>query len=96
MRPFRKSSGVDLVSTRRDKRLAVRKVVRSSAFIRLAGGFAVRPCTILDLSASGVRIAVVGAHTVPATFTLVTSRDAQGRPARVKWRRGNEIGAQFV
>jgi hypothetical protein len=59
-------------------------------------GFAIRPCRIIDLSDTGVRIFVTSAQTVPRTFTLLTSRSAgAGRPAEVRWRRGMEIGAKF-
>jgi len=56
-----------------------------------------RPCTILDLSETGVQIAVDGAESVPNNFVLLMSQDARtGRRARVKWRRGSKIGAELL
>ncbi|HXY03548.1 MAG TPA: PilZ domain-containing protein [Terriglobales bacterium] len=54
-----------------------------------------RQCQILDLSRTGVRLAVTNAESLPNTFTLILSKNGSGRPARVKWRRGNEVGAEF-
>ena len=79
-----------------DKRRASRRKVGAKAWIRLDEGFAVRPCQVVDLSDTGVQISLDGAQTVSGVFTLLMSRDAGvGRRARVKWRRGSEIGAEF-
>ncbi len=85
----------DVISNRRDKRQTKRKAVGTMAYIRL-GGFAGRPCTVLDLSDTGVRISVENAAGIPAQFTLLLSKNAPGRNACVKWRRGNQIGAEFI
>ena len=55
----------------------------------------IRPCQVLDLSRTGVRLTVTNAHSLPNTFTLILSKNSSGRPARVKWRRGTEVGAEF-
>jgi len=56
-----------------------------------------RPCTIIDLSDAGVQIAVDAAESVTNNFVLLMSQDAPtGRHARIKWRRGSKIGAEFV
>jgi hypothetical protein len=69
----------------------------ANAWIRLDGGFAVRPCKVIDLSDTGVQIVIDGAEDVPSNFTFLTSRnDGLGRRARIKWRRESKIGAQFV
>jgi hypothetical protein len=81
---------------RKEKRRSTRRLIRTEASIRFGGGFAARPCTVLDLSDIGVRIALAGSDEVPEAFTLFQSRGAKGRAARVKWRRGNQIGAEFV
>ena len=60
-------------------------------------GFALKPCNVIDISHAGVRISIDAAETVAGTFRFLKSRDAgAGRRARVKWRRGSEIGAEFV
>jgi hypothetical protein len=65
-----------------------------NAWIRQEGTLA-RQCQVLDLSRTGVRLAVTNAHSLPNTFTLILSNSSSGRPARVKWRRGTEVGAEF-
>jgi len=55
----------------------------------------VRQCQVLDLSQTGVRLTVTNAHNLSNTFTLILSKNSSGRPARVKWRCGNEVGAEF-
>jgi hypothetical protein len=35
------------------------------------------------------------ADSLPDTFTLILSKNSNGRLARVKWRRGTEVGAEF-
>ena len=57
-------------------------------------GFLTRQCQVLDLSRTGVRLAVANADDLPNTFTLFLSKNS-GRSVRVKWRRANEIGAEF-
>jgi hypothetical protein len=67
------------------------------AWIRFDNGFSVRPCMVADLSSAGVRLMVDEAHAVAAQFSLLLRRDANpGRRCQVKWRRGAEIGAEFV
>lgn len=86
------------MSRPKNRRVNVRKDVNAQAWISLNGGFAMRPCTVVDMSATGVRLVVVGPQTVPSAFTLRMSRNngSIGKAARVKWRQGSEIGAVFV
>lgn len=80
----------------KEQRKATRRKVSANGFIRPDGGFAVRPCTVIDLSNTGVKISIDAPKSVPNTFTFLTSRNAVGRRAAVKWRRGSQIGAEFV
>jgi hypothetical protein len=81
----------------KELRKAPRRESDAKAWIRLDGGFAVRPCSVVDLSDIGVQITVHAAETIPGVFTLLMSRDASsGRRARVKWRRGLQLGAEFI
>jgi hypothetical protein len=41
-------------------------------------------------------MAIDTVHSVTSTFTFLMSRDGRGRRARVKWRRGSQIGAEFL
>lgn len=58
----------------------------NNARVRLEGSLT-RPCQ--------VRLTVTNAHSLPNTFTLILSKNSGGCPARVKWQRGNEVGAEF-
>ena len=78
------------------KRVA-RKSVRQSAWITLDGGFAARPCVVLDLSAAGAKITVDDAGAVPGVFRLAFSRDArEGHSCKVVWRRQGTLGVRFI
>lgn len=79
----------------RDLRKAPRRKVGTGGWIRLEGGFAVRPCKVIDMSTTGVQIAVQNPETIPATFRFLETRSGHGRRARVVRRRGSEIGATF-
>jgi hypothetical protein len=81
----------------KELRRSYRQKVGVKAWIRLDGGFAVRPCNVVDLSDTGVQITIPATEAVPGIFTLLMARNASsGRRARVKWRRGLNIGAEFL
>ena len=81
------------ITTKRE----ARKSVRQSGWITLDGGFAARPCTVLDLSSAGAKITVDDPQAVPAKVRLALSRDTRaGRPCQVVWRRGKTLGIKFV
>jgi hypothetical protein len=80
----------------REQRKTSRRRAGATAWIGLDGRFAVRQCRMVDLSNAGVQITIEAPETVPGVFTLMMSRDNRlGRRARVKWRRGAQIGAEF-
>lgn len=80
-----------------DARKAPRSKVGSKAWIRLDGGFSVRPCTLVDMSSTGVQLRIDTPGMVTDPFDLVMSRDTGAhRRCRVKWRIGERIGAQFL
>src|SRR5258708_11640010 len=79
------------------KKREARKSVRQSGWISLDGGFAARPCTVLDLSSAGAKITVDDPQAVTAKMRLAFSRDARtGRSCEVVWRRGKTLGVKFV
>jgi hypothetical protein len=81
------------ITTKRE----ARKSVRQSGWITLDGGFAARPCTVLDLSSAGAKITVDDPNAVTATARLAFSRDARtGRSCEVVWRQGKTLGIKFV
>jgi hypothetical protein len=82
---------------KKEQRKANRKAVGTDAWLRLDEGFAVRPCSVIDLSDTGVQVSTAAAQTVRGTFTLMMSRTAgTGRRARVVWRSGSLLGAVFL
>ena len=81
------------ITTKRD----VRKSVRQSGWVTLDGGFAARPCTVLDLSSAGAKISIDDPLVVTARVRLALSRDARaGRSCHVVWRRGKTVGVKFA
>jgi hypothetical protein len=80
--------------SRKEQRKSTRKSINKGAWIRADGGFAVHPCTVIDLSETGARLSIPG--DIPSTFDLLLSRNSRGRGARVKWRRGDKVGIVFV
>ncbi|EAQ35930.1 hypothetical protein NB311A_01120 [Nitrobacter sp. Nb-311A] len=79
------------------RKRGARKSVRQSAWITLDGGFAARPCVVLDLSAAGAKIKVDDVAAAPGVFRLAFSRDArEGRPCKVVWRREGTLGVRFI
>ena len=91
----RKRSG-DIISNRKSKeqRKSTRRSINTRAWIRVDGGFAVRPCSVIDISDTGARLSIEG--DIPGSFALLLSRDSKGRNARIKWRRGDKVGVVFV
>jgi hypothetical protein len=79
------------------KKREARRSVRQSGWITLDGGFAARPCNVLDLSTAGARIVVDDTDALPKRLRLAFSRDARtGRMCEVVWRRGKTLGVKFV
>jgi PilZ domain-containing protein len=79
------------------KKRETRKSVQQSAWMTLDGGFATRPCVVIDLSSTGAKITVDDAGAAPAGFRLAFSRDTRsGRKCEVIWRRGRTLGVKFV
>jgi hypothetical protein len=77
-----------------ERRRSARSALGARAWIRLDDGFAVRPCRVLDLSPTGARLSIDGEIT--KSFALLLSLNSAGRKARIKWRRGNQVGIQFI
>jgi hypothetical protein len=81
----------------KESRKELRSRIGRKVWIRFDDGFPVRACKLVDLSRGGIRIEVEGPHDVAGLFSLMMTRNAApGRRCHVKWRRGSEIGAEFV
>jgi hypothetical protein len=77
-----------------DRRAALRRGCNDDAWIRVEGGL-LRRCRVLDISRTGVRLTITNTHTIPDRFTLILSKNLPGQPAVVKWRRYDQIGAEY-
>jgi hypothetical protein len=80
-----------------EKRRFERRVIRRQAKIVVAGA-QLRDCLVLNISDGGVRLLVENV-TVPDRFVLLLA-DGYGndrpRDCKVAWRRGSELGAEFL
>ncbi len=79
-----------------DRRHTPRRARDINAWIRPEGSFAAQKCQVIDISQSGARLEVADAYKIPTRFSLLFAKDSMGRHARVKWRRGTQIGAEFL
>ena len=59
-------------------------------------GNAALDCTIRNMCESGAKLAFSGGLTVPDEFDLLIPQKDVTRRARTVWRRGEEIGIEFV
>jgi hypothetical protein len=79
------------------KKRETRKSVRQSGWITLDGGFAARPCVVVDLSTAGAKVTVDDSQALGSKLRLAFSRDARtGRSCEVVWRRGKTMGVKFI
>lgn len=75
----------------------VRRSIQQAGWITLDGGFAARPCNVLDLSNTGAKLVVDDASVIPKQMRLAFTRDARAaRLCEVVWRRGKTFGVRFV
>jgi PilZ domain-containing protein len=82
---------------RRDLRRAKRAPRRQAAWVVLDGGCTRFACVLWDNSEGGARIAAARANTLPDVFGLFLTKDGKSRRfCRVAWRKGGQIGVQFV
>jgi hypothetical protein len=77
-------------------RRARRQKSNDIAWIRFEDSFGARRCQLLDLSRTGARVAIADANKIPDKFVFLSSKRGAGYPARVKWRRGTQIGIEFL
>ena len=53
-------------------------------------------CTVRDISEGGARLLITGGGDAPETFELVIDLDGLAADCQVRWRRGKEVGVQYV
>jgi len=73
----------------------VRQRSSSSSKILLWNGHAIR-CTLRDRSNVGARLNVGRQIGIPAVFTLELAPGGEQLPARLAWRKQDEIGVEFL
>jgi hypothetical protein len=82
---------------RRELRKTKRTPRRQAAWVVLDGGCTQFPCVLWDVSEGGARLAAARADTLPDVFGLFLTRDGKLRRfCRVTWRKGGQVGIQFV
>lgn len=79
-----------------ENRRAARRGHNDNAWIRSEGSFGLQPCEVVDISRTGVRLRIANLQKIPDKFVLLFSKIGAGRLARVKWRRGIQVGAELV
>jgi PilZ domain len=79
----------------KDKRKAVRRPLRYSAWVALAPD-ELHGCVMSDISDSGARLDIDETKTIPDQFTLLLSSNGSARrTCRVVWRKPRQIGVSF-
>ena len=73
-----------------------RRRTNRPAWITLDGGFAARPCTVIDISEGGARLRVEDPQFVQPQFQLKLDRTSPGRACKGAWKKGDMIGMKFV
>ena len=53
-------------------------------------------CQIRDLNEKGARITASGAQSLPEEFYLVVMRDHMAHKSRLVWRKGDDMGLEFL
>jgi hypothetical protein len=73
----------------------VRRARRIQARL-LRPGFADRPCTVVDISASGAKIVVQGDEAIAARFELAFADNGPRGLCELVWQRGKTAGVRFL
>ena len=74
----------------------VRRSMLEKAWLGHETEFAIRPCTMLNMSEGGAKLWVEDADFVGSTILLKLSPAAAGRQCRVAWRNGNTMGLEYL
>ena len=80
-----------------DSRKASRTAVRRIGWLSRVKGEQIRECTVLDESATGMRLVIDAPDEIPDTFYLYPTLDfTSRRQVRVVWRSDKQIGIEFL
>lgn len=78
-----------------DKRKTIRRTLRYSAWVTLAGD-QLHGCVLSDVSETGGRIDIDDSEKIPDQFMLLLSNNGSARrKCRVVWRKPGQIGVSF-
>jgi hypothetical protein len=72
-----------------------RRKTDQEAWMTIAGTFAARRCSVLDISEGGAKIKIDDPAFVRPVFQLKFSRADQGRRCKISWQKGLVIGVEF-
>ena len=85
-----------MLSSARKTRSARRRV-NKQAWLVFDGEFALRPCTVIDMSDSGARLNIDQSDRLPKRFSLTFSRASRaGLQCEVRWKHGRAVGVKFL
>jgi hypothetical protein len=74
-----------------------RRSLNTPGWISVGGAFGLLRCMVLDYSASGAQLRVLGAPKIPRQFTLSFSRSVrEGKSCELIWRDGERLGVKFT
>ncbi len=79
-----------------DRRISPRRRVLKSGIATFNNRTAIARCTIREISETGARIQADDTRLIPERFDLVNEFDGLVAAVAVVWRRGAEIGVQFL
>lgn len=78
-----------------ERRQARQRVLKEAKIVSL-NHTSILDCRVRDLSASGAKLICAVPLSVPEEFRFWLTGDQSIRPAKVMWRRGENIGIQFL
>lgn len=81
--------------TQRENRVAPRRRVLKSAKIVFDDWRAI-DCTVRDVSETGAKLQVGGAHTLPHKFRLLMISENTIRPVQIAWKLNDTLGVAFA
>lgn len=53
-------------------------------------------CSFHDVSATGVRVRLMDDMAIPVVVMVLDVRELKSRKARIAWRKGRDVGLQFI
>jgi PilZ domain len=75
---------------------APRHSVNLNAWIRQTGSFAIQECRVIEVSRTGAKLEIENTQNISDNFLLLFAKSDTGNRATVVWRRGTEVGVEFV